>query len=85
MKRAAVTYEVQYRHPEDEEWQVYAERADLDCARDELRRTLREEPLAKGERIRIVRVRTVTTETRRVVSPGKKPSAASTSVQREGR
>lgn len=67
MKRAKVIYEVQYRHPEDTEWQSYGEYADLDSARDELRRTLREEPLGQGERIRIVRVRTVTTETRRAV------------------
>jgi len=67
VKRVNITYEVQYRHPEDSEWQMYRDFLDLDDAREELRRTLREEPLAKGERIRIVRVRTVTTETRRVV------------------
>ena len=66
MKRVDVSYEVQYHHPEDSEWQMYRDFLDLDDAREELRRTLREEPLAKVERIRIVRVRTVTAETRRV-------------------
>jgi len=62
-----VTYEVQYRWQDDTDWQTYGAYPDLPEAREQMRRTLRAEPPKPGERLRIVRVREVTTVTTRVV------------------
>lgn len=62
-----VTYQVQQRLPGDSRWQVVDCCFDLPEARNRLQREMRDQPPEPGERLRIVRVREVTTVTTRVV------------------